>query len=59
MRGWIFYLWFTLMKKESWEKDYFDYAHERNMTNLKIGIIIAAIAGIFFLLNNIFHFIKL
>ena len=47
------------MKKENYEKDYFDYLHERNMTNLKAGIIIAAIAGIIYLLNHIFHFMNL
>ena len=46
------------MKKEPYEKDYFDYVHERNMTNLKMGAIIVVIAGIIYLLNHIFHFIK-
>lgn len=45
--------------KEKEHKDYFDYVKERNITNLKMGAMVAAIAGIIYLLNNVFHFINL
>lgn len=44
--------------KANEERDYFDYAQERNLLNVKAGFVISAMAGILYLLNYIFHFIN-
>ena len=46
------------MKKEPYEKDYYDHVRDRNMTNLKLGAIVVAIAVIVGLLDKYFHFLS-